>query len=59
MRRERALEEDVLHGVLGALDARPRLRRRCQSLDDLPHLLLQFLHLLHVLIVHGGHKDQA
>jgi hypothetical protein len=59
MVRERAVEEDSLHGVLGAFDARTWLRRWCESLDDLPHLLLQFLHLLHVLIVHGGHEDQA
>ena len=42
---------DLLHGVLRRLYARPRLGGGSEFLDDLSDLLLEFLDLLHVLVI--------
>jgi hypothetical protein len=49
----------VLHCVVVALYARSRLGRGCESLDHLSDLLLELLHLLHILVIKGGDENQS
>ena len=51
--------KDALHGVLPTLDARARLRGRCDVPDHLADLLLQLADFLDLSVIDGSDEDQA
>ena len=50
---------NALHGVVVAFYARSRFGGGCESFDDLSDLLLELLHLLHVLVVERGNEHES